>query len=530
MKYYNILNSVNSPPQTQLLPNTNQQKNNAGGYSYVITPFEQLKRFLVLGSNGGTYYSSPKTLTLQNMTNILECLKLDFKRTVNIIIEMSYGGRIIKNETAVFALAACWVYSSEVRKYIRESRAHIQVCRIATHLFQWNSYIEMMGGKWNTHRRKAIEEWYNNFSDKDLELQVLKYQSREGWSHSDLLRVAHPTVYGTKNDILNYAVHGYSQELSEVSGLNLIHVYEDMKGATDTQSVIHLINRHNLTWELVPSHWLGDAKVWEALLPNLPATALRRNLSRLTANGLLSGMNSNVKFVVNKMKGYIDNKNVRLHPAEMLLAWNQYKSGMSPNLYWTPIRQVSDILEYGFYKRMESVQPTNKNFAVWLDVSGSMSGLIPGLNMSSVMAGAALVLQLAKTEPWTFTAGFCSTPKLLNFSATDNLEIAMGKAQSYNFGSTDCAQPMLYATKYKHEVDCFVVVTDNETYVGNVHPSRALDEYRQKSGRNAKLVVLATTATNFSIADSAKPYMLDLVGFDSNVPKLIQEFAGELYE
>ena len=42
------------------------------------------------------------------------------------------------------------------------------------------------------------------------------------------------------------------------------------------------------------------------------------------------------------------------------------------------------------------------------------------------------------------------------------------------FGGTDCALPMLYATRKRLPVDAFVVMTDNETWAGNIHPVEAL--------------------------------------------------------
>ena len=96
------------------------------------------------------------------------------------------------------------------------------------------------------------------------------------------------------------------------------------------------------------------------------------------------------------------------------------------------------------------------------------------------------------------------------------------------FGATDCAQPMLDALERKLPVDVFVVYTDNETWAGDIHPHQALVEYRQKSGIDAKLVVVGMTATRFSIADPDDAGMLDVVGFDAAVPSLITEFARGL--
>jgi 60 kDa SS-A/Ro ribonucleoprotein len=52
-----------------------------------------------------------------------------------------------------------------------------------------------------------------------------------------------------------------------------------------------------------------------------------------------------------------------------------------------------------------------------------------------------------------------------------------------------------------------------------------LRQYRQKSGINAKLVSVAMTATEYSIADPNDPGMLDVVGFDTAAPNLISAFT-----
>lgn len=70
-----------------------------------------------------------------------------------------------------------------------------------------------------------------------------------------------------------------------------------------------------------------------------------------------------------------------------------------------------------------------------------------------------------------------------------------------------------------------MVYTDNETWAGNVHPYQALKDYRQASGRPAKLIVVGMTATGFTIADPRDAGMLDLVGFDTAAPAVMADFA-----
>ena len=69
-------------------------------------------------------------------------------------------------------------------------------------------------------------------------------------------------------------------------------------------------------------------------------------------------------------------------------------------------------------------------------------------------------------------------------------------------GGTDCALPMLDATKKKLDVDCFVVLTDSETWAGKIHPFEALQQYRAKMNKpHAKCVVVGMVSNGFTIAD-----------------------------
>jgi hypothetical protein len=96
------------------------------------------------------------------------------------------------------------------------------------------------------------------------------------------------------------------------------------------------------------------------------------------------------------------------------------------------------------------------------------------------------------------------------------------------FGATDCAQPMLWATRNHVEADAFVVYTDNETWAGDVQPVEALWQYRERMGIPAKLVVVGMASTGFSIADPNDAGMLDVVGFDTAAPNAIADFIAEL--
>ena len=81
------------------------KKNNAGGYSFKIDPWKQLDRFIILGSEGGTYYVGEHELTVKNTKNIANLLKKDPRRVIDRAVEISLEGRAPKNDPALFVLA-----------------------------------------------------------------------------------------------------------------------------------------------------------------------------------------------------------------------------------------------------------------------------------------------------------------------------------------------------------------------------------------------------------------------------------------
>jgi 60 kDa SS-A/Ro ribonucleoprotein len=94
------------------------------------------------------------------------------------------------------------------------------------------------------------------------------------------------------------------------------------------------------------------------------------------------------------------------------------------------------------------------------------------------------------------------------------------------FSSTDCALPMVRALENKEEVDAFVIYTDSETYMGNIHPQVALEQYRAATGINAKLIVVGMTSNCLTIADPKDLNTLNLAGFDTATPRLINDFIS----
>jgi hypothetical protein len=94
------------------------------------------------------------------------------------------------------------------------------------------------------------------------------------------------------------------------------------------------------------------------------------------------------------------------------------------------------------------------------------------------------------------------------------------------FSATDCSLPMVRALENKEHVDAFVIYTDSETYMGKIHPQAALEQYRKVMGIDAKLIVVGMTSNCLTIADPTDINTLNLAGFDTATPRLINDFIA----
>src|SRR6266550_6491052 len=167
-------------PQSEAIPGSSQVPNSAGGFSFEISPFQKLDRFLILGNEGGSYYASEKAMTKTNAKNVIDLIKTDGIKVVQRVIEISDAGRAPKNDPALFVLALAAKYGNlDTRR--AAYNALQKVARIGTHLFTFADNIEEFGG-WGRATKNAVKNWYLEQETDKLAYQVVKYQQRNGRS------------------------------------------------------------------------------------------------------------------------------------------------------------------------------------------------------------------------------------------------------------------------------------------------------------------------------------------------------------
>ncbi|KAI9026304.1 60 kDa SS-A/Ro ribonucleoprotein-like protein [Hyaloraphidium curvatum] len=627
-------------PQSKPLPGREMVENNAGGFVFAASDQAKLERFLVLGTEKGSYYATEKALTVLSANHLVAMIASGRgKDVVATVADFSLRSRTPKQDTLVFALAAAIKLGDDDTRAAAYA-AVPQVCRIPTTLFQLFEFEKLFGDKkptWGAGMRRAVAGWYLGKPAMDLAYTTSKYKSRNDWTSRDVLRCVHlkvpggadenrpaaqpeaavapetaaqpetgktakrlqtpakplPPIASARDLVLRYIVRGRdgvkgelerilassddmdtdappppapiaddddfemvpmpaseapagnastpapakdAAELRRVAAF--ISALEDMAALglkqgepadEDVARAAELIRRFRLAREHVPTSFLNSPEIWRALLAiGMPMTAMIRNLGKMTSVGLLEPLSDESDSVCRALASRDAIRKARVHPFSILLAMETYRAGrgVRGSLSWDPDERIVDSLSAAFDLAFENVEPTGKKFLVGIDVSGSMSSPIAGSSISSRTAASAIALALVRSEQQVHTMAFCDTFTPFPIGKHERLDAVVDRSDGMPFGGTDCALPMTYALEKRLEVDVFVVLTDNETWFGRIHPSEALRRYRAGMGRpHAKLAVAAFAVNDFTIADPEDLGMLDIVGLDASIPVVLRDFV-----
>lgn len=549
--------STKITPQSQPIPGTDQIKMPSGGYGWKVSDQTVLDRFLILGTEGGTYYVSEQKLTRGSATTILKLIASDGVQVVKRVVEISQAGRAPKNDPALFVLAMAAKLGNEETKRAAY-QALPQVARIGTHLFHFLEYAKGLGNLGGNGFKRALARWYNDKEVDRLAYQMIKYQQRDGWSHKDALRLGHPKPATPEHESLFlYAINGRQKELSDSpdsvpENLRQVWAFERLKSSgLSLKDALLLIRNYRLPHECIPNDLKNKPEVWEAMLENMPLGAVIRNLAKMSSLGMLHNSASVTRLICDRLTDVDIIKSARLHPIAYLFALTTYVrgAGVKGKLTWDPCGKISDALSEGFVRAFGAVEPTHKRICIALDVSGSMGSAVLNSHLTCRQASAAMALVSMSVEENYEVLGFTAGSHLgnrslkgtnpggwyrqmggitpLNISPKQRLDDIIDYIKRLDFGATDCSLPMRWATEYKIPFDAFIIFTDGESWAGPVHVTQALGTYRQKMGIEAKLISVAMAGGDFSVANAADPNQVDVIGFDSNTPHFISQFISD---
>jgi len=522
--------------------------NSCGKEVFKVNEWDFLRRFLMLGTEKGTYYMDEKDLTGQHVSSIEKLISIteNHSKLVDLITE--HIDQIYKKDYLIYLMARCCAEKSspELRKKVYDLLP--KVCTIPTNLFMFIEFYELANKDlhkstgWNKLHKTSISKWYNDKDPANLIYLVTKYKHRNKWTNIDVLRLCHAKMPNKVPDqIYKYVTKGFEAYMLKTDKnpdiLNYITAYEKLKTMTDPTSpalAIDLIKEHHFVREHVPTGLLNNADIWNELAQNMPMVAMLRNINKMTGLGVFSKYPETLNRLIDRLTSEESIQNSKVHPLQILISLKMYSSGrgMKGDLKWTPISKLTAALNVAFKLAFKNTESTGKRYLLALDVSGSMTGAtVCGIDcMMASEVACALAMIFASVEQdcdiMAFSNKFCK----LDLDPNDSLENNLRRTYHRNFDSTDCSLPMTWSMQNNKKYDAMIVFTDCETNCNKIAPSQALKQYRKQSGIYCKLIVVGLAANSFTLADPEDPFgMLDVAGFSADTPNIIKNFVNYEY-
>lgn len=525
--------------------------NSCGMTVYKLDHWAMLRRFMFLGTEKGTYYITSNNLTEMHLDSLEELMKdsQNHDKIINLVKE--FINKAFKVDYIIYILARCCVEKNNKALRTKGYELLKEVCRTPTQLFMFVQLYEALHKKlhgstgWNKQQKQAISKWYLDKTWRDLVYQVTKYKNRNGWTHADVLRLAHVKPRDgeegyVKDCLFKYITKGYAEFNGkaadtysvELEGLkNYIRDYEEvMFGNVSPEIAISHIKQNGFVREHLSTNLLNDVDVWNALVDKMPMIAMLRNMNKITSVGVFEKYPETLAKVLSTLSNKDIIQKSKAHPMQFLIALKMYSKGRGDKgkLEWSPRPDVLSALNIAFKNSFGNAPVTNKRYLLALDVSGSMTGsTVCGVDcLMASEVSCAMSMIIAGTESNCDIMGFNYQFQPLSIKPEAPLEDNLRAVYNSTFGSTDCSLPMTWSLENNKKYDAMIVFTDSETNCNRVNPATALNNYNERMGLDCKLIVVAMSANKFTIADPENPNMLDICGFDSSTPLCISEFVG----
>jgi 60 kDa SS-A/Ro ribonucleoprotein len=547
------------------------ERNSAGGYGFRMDDFACTYRFMILGTEGGSYYVREKQFTQDALKHVAKAVAADPRRVIDMAAQVLREGRAFKADPALFVLALCAAYKADkpadadalaVRQHALGTA--ITTIRQSTQLFHFMKFVQDMRG-WGRSVRNAFANWYISMPESKLAVQVSKYKNRDGVTHQDILRLAHPKwpalAKAKSRDyeraaILQYAVRPkdsiFADEESRVAMLEstgksykrtaalkqiaaaeeLLHIESTSKKSV--KYAVDLITEYELTHEMVSGELKNSPEVWAALAQHMPVTASLRSLAKMTAVGIVTPMSAVERTLIERFNDAEQIARSRVHPMQILIAIRQYEKGAGEkgSLVWKPSARIIEALNDAFPLSFGNVPRTGLRTNVSVDVSGSMwmasHATVNGIDgwMSAEVAASMAFIHVMTESNLVFST-FHNTA---DFDSTINKRMSLSALREHFAriprGGTNTAAPFELLLRSGTDVDAVITYTDNQTWSGSRHVVQAHKQLQDKLGHAVKFINCATSAHSTTDTDPGNPNMLELVGFDASAPRAISEFVA----
>lgn len=539
------------------------------------TDFEHFKRYLHYGMDAPLYLPGDrfflKCYTKERcafLNKLIENGTPD--EIIGQIVKVKKEGTSVYPDALIFTLALCVRLSKNDKLRAAAYRELKTVCPKPRDLFLFIKFFKDLncnsgigGGRgW----KKAISQWYLSWMPLDLAQLMVKNRGYFGWTHKDVIKVAHVKATAPyHNLLLKYALKGINtastefadnQEKIVIEVIEYLKSVEKFKHLTDPDEASNVLQKELHSIEMISSPLLKHSVIWQALIPHMGLKDLLDNLERLSILGFLRGENPIVKILV----GCLDNEwkieNCGLHPSYIFIKLLDYKNNAKTclemaNILKHPISQevppktppkpnllITNALMKLFYATIKLQKPTGLKYFVAIDVRPKMmtSRCWHCRHMHAVEAAALISICLNRVEPegnvhlaaFSGPTGDDLVP--LKVKKDSNIQEYVNYLREKESASSSVfvAKAIKWAMHSKKQVDMFVVISHNQVKTVGAHP--ALKSYQtEMNSPNTKVVTCSLNGKLKNYRNVGGKQMLCICGFDNKVCRLIDAFARDAF-
>ena len=263
-----------------------------------------------------------------------------------------------------------------------------------------------------------------------------------------------------------------------------------------------LIRKYRLAREHVPTHMMDSREVWMALLQNMGATAMLRNLNKLTSLGLLNNDAPGSALLRKKLQDLPGLEQARVGPLDILVSADVYSQGTGElgKLTWTPQPWVITALDecfsaYTLHLAQSSV-PSKYRVLLGIDLRASM--LVKVGSTTGRKAAAATALVWKRLNPhWRFV-GFSENGCIpIEIDAGTTLVECLRLFESITPGPADIGSLLADAADKLEVYDAIVAFTSQGSFRSSEPLENQMSLYRQ--------IVKCHDSALFSVTMSATP-------------------------
>ncbi|GAB6023400.1 60 kDa SS-A/Ro ribonucleoprotein [Chamberlinius hualienensis] len=518
--------------------------------------------YVLLGHNDGCFYQTGK----RNLASLVQRLTyieklISEKRGPEVVKVLSQlsgeengtdNRSTLDNNYRIFALIHCTL-SDDLETKKAAFEAFPVICPTAKDLLSYINLTQQLARRstgWGRAQRKAVSKWYNEKSAKDLVTTCFTYTSSRGWTHRDIVRLAHvkPTNKATAA-VLIYMKKGldamlkdFENDVEAADVVSYIKAIHSLHHTTDEKEAAYLIERHGLQLEMIQSTMRKSPEIWRTLIPLLPLQKVLLHLRRFAQIGFLNPNSIVYSSILDQLKDHSKLPTSNLHPVDVFLALKKYEdlgknvSTRNPPTtanFRLPKRRLNtavvDALHNMFTASLQKcVKPLNKKLLVTVDVRNPMvHSKVHGCpQLTPALASAIVILSLLNADDDVTVTAFSSHDlKILDLSKDMSLLEIAKRMRETPMGPVNCLKPLQWAKQHNKPFDAFIVLTDNQVKPSDLRLGETLAQYRAALNLpNSRLFLCSLSARRLIAPSTELNGVIEIGGFDSYVPRMIANF------